>query len=87
MICYLTQALQLFASVTSDLNLPGINPPVSVFSSSTEPASQTYKEKNAAPPSHGSLSGKRKRLQDLSEAISGMRQVNQSSARHGRRRF
>ena len=41
-------------------------------------ASQTSTEKNAAPPSHGSLSGKRKRLQDLSEAISGLRQVNQT---------
>ena len=36
------------------------------------------REKNAAAPSYGSLSGKRKRLQDLSEAISGLRQVNQS---------
>jgi len=41
-------------------------------------ASQTSTEKNAAPPSHGSLSGKRKRLQDLSEAVSGLRQVNQT---------
>jgi len=41
-------------------------------------ASQTSTEKNAAPPSHGSLSGNRKRLQDLSEAISGLRQVNQT---------
>ena len=36
------------------------------------------RKKNAAPPSHGSLSGKRKRLQDLSEAMSGLRQVNQT---------
>ena len=35
-------------------------------------------KKNAAPPSHGSLPGKGKRLQDLPEAISGLRQVNQS---------
>jgi hypothetical protein len=42
-------------------------------------ARQTSTEKNAAPPSHGSLSGKRKRLHDLSEAISaGLRQVNQT---------
>ena len=41
-------------------------------------ASQTCKEKNAAPPSHDSLSGKKKYLQDLSEAISGLCQVNQS---------
>jgi len=41
-------------------------------------ASQTSTEKNAAPPSHGSLSGKRKCLQDVSEAVSGLHQVNQS---------
>ena len=41
-------------------------------------ASQTSTGKNAAPPSHGSVSGKRRCLQDLSEAISGLRQVNQS---------
>ena len=40
-------------------------------------ASQTSTEKSAAPPSHGSLSGKRKHLQDLSEATSE-HQVNQS---------
>jgi len=37
-------------------------------------ASQTSTEQNTAPP----LSGKRKRLQDLSEAMSGLRQVNQT---------
>ena len=36
------------------------------------------REKNAAPPSHGSLSGKRKRLQYLYKAIAVLLQVNQS---------